>query len=479
MRRRLPRPYSGLLFALIAFFLLAATHIQAAGTLTLGPDDGIALDQPRVSVAVVDPTTQQNLGPEFSNSFLLDTGANDILIGGNAYGELQSSNYQTVGQFDDVGIGGTATMDVSKPYEFNFAGDDGVPIALPNTQLLSNPDADLGFDGVVGTPAMMGRTIDIDMSGWSGGNFDTLKTSFLNTAPPVAAAQYHVPLTLQSFPPTPTHPGGPVPTTAPLSTAPVVVANGGHTLNAQFIVDTGAQISIISTATAAALGIDPSKATDSLDLSGIAGTVTVPVVDVASLAVKTTEGVNLTWTDLQVGVYDIDPSIAGIFGMDFLTSGWLGTLLGGPDGYLNHAYFDFRNPASGTATMVLDVNPALNHVSLTGDLNHDNIVNSQDLALVTSNWLASGTGVTGDVNGDGIVNAQDLALISSNWLQGTSANAAAVPEPSASCLILLAAIGLGARLLNHVRRGQLSSPPAPSQRPTAVAGRWSSLGSVP
>ncbi len=43
----------------------------------------------------------------------------------------------------------------------------------------------------------------------------------------------------------------------------------------------------------------------------------------ASLAVKTTEGVDLKWTDLQVGVYDIDPSIAGIFGMDFLTSGWL------------------------------------------------------------------------------------------------------------------------------------------------------------
>ena len=255
-----------------------------------------------------------------------------------------------------------------------------------------------------------------------------------------------MPLTLQSFPPTPTHPGGPVPTTTPLSTAPVVVANAGHTVNSQFIVDTGAQISIISTATALALGIDPVKdAVDSLDISGIAGTATVPIVDVASLAVKTTEGVNLAWTDLQVAVYDIDPSIAGIFGMDFLTSGWLNSLLGGPDGYLNHVYFDFRNPASNTGSMVLNVNPALNHVvfTLTGDLNHDNIVNAQDLALVSSNWLSTGGSATGDVNGDGIVNAQDLALISSNWLQANAGNSAAVPEPAGLLLSALAVVGLG------------------------------------
>ncbi|HVU88978.1 MAG TPA: dockerin type I domain-containing protein [Pirellulales bacterium] len=52
-----------------------------------------------------------------------------------------------------------------------------------------------------------------------------------------------------------------------------------------------------------------------------------------------------------------------------------------------------------------------------GDANQDNIVNTQDLAVVTSNWLrAGGGGLVGDVNGDGIVNAQDLAQISSSWL---------------------------------------------------------------
>jgi hypothetical protein len=94
-----------------------------------------------------------------------------------------------------------------------------------------------------------------------------------------------------------------------------------------------------------------------------------------------------------------------------------------------------------------------------GDVNLDGIVNSQDLAGVSSNWLRTGVGLlNGDVNGDGIVNSQDLATISSNWLQiggapasSGFANAAAVPEP-ASCL--LCAIGIVAGLLGRRRFGR-------------------------
>lgn len=51
---------------------------------------------------------------------------------------------------------------------------------------------------------------------------------------------------------------------------------------------------------------------------------------------------------------------------------------------------------------------------LGGDANGDDIVNSQDLAIVSSNWLKSSA--AGDLNGDGIVNSQDLAIVSSSWL---------------------------------------------------------------
>jgi hypothetical protein len=68
-----------------------------------------------------------------------------------------------------------------------------------------------------------------------------------------------------------------------------------------------------------------------------------------------------------------------------------------------------------------------------GDSNFDGVVNGQDLALVSSNWLQSNAAHlgTGDVNGDGIVNGQDLALISSNWLQTTPALPSSVIAPIA------------------------------------------------
>jgi hypothetical protein len=81
---------------------------------------------------------------------------------------------------------------------------------------------------------------------------------------------------------------------------------------------------------------------------------------------------------------------------------------------------------------------------LAGDANFDGIVNSQDIALISSSWLGTGTNPA-DVNADGIVNAQDIALVASNWLQNSGpgrAAASAVPEPTALTLLLtgLAAI---------------------------------------
>jgi hypothetical protein len=79
-------------------------------------------------------------------------------------------------------------------------------------------------------------------------------------------------------------------------------------------------------------------------------------------------------------------------------------------------------------------------VMVPGDTNGDAIVNGQDLALVSSDWLAKGRNAVGDVNSDGIVNGQDLALISSNWLAGSApaSAASAVPEPSS---VIFAALG--------------------------------------
>lgn len=101
--------------------------------------------------------------------------------------------------------------------------------------------------------------------------------------------------------------------------------------------------------------------------------------------------------------------------------------------------------------------------ALPGDVNSDNIVNGQDIALVASNWLETPNmhhdPLAGDANFDDIVNGQDIALIASNWLQslplpaGGSGSAATVPEP---CTAILAGLGglallLAGRLRSLVR----------------------------
>ncbi|HVU89305.1 MAG TPA: dockerin type I domain-containing protein [Pirellulales bacterium] len=85
---------------------------------------------------------------------------------------------------------------------------------------------------------------------------------------------------------------------------------------------------------------------------------------------------------------------------------------------------------SGNGTAGGDFNFAIN--VLPGDANGDGIVNSQDLALVSSSWLSSGP--VADDNGDGIVNSQDLALISSQWLAALPAGGAASGNSQASSL---------------------------------------------
>jgi hypothetical protein len=77
-----------------------------------------------------------------------------------------------------------------------------------------------------------------------------------------------------------------------------------------------------------------------------------------------------------------------------------------------------------------------------GDVDHNGIVNGQDIALIASEWLQTGPNVPGDANGDGIVNAQDIEEVASYWLwtwQGPPAGGggSAVPEPSSFALLAI------------------------------------------
>ena len=79
-----------------------------------------------------------------------------------------------------------------------------------------------------------------------------------------------------------------------------------------------------------------------------------------------------------------------------------------------------------------------------GDFSDDGRVTAADLNVVGGNWQKDGitSYADGDANGDGMINATDLNAVGSNWQAGVAqAATAAVPEPSAALLMLLAISG--------------------------------------
>ena len=156
-------------------------------------------------------------------------------------------------------------------------------------------------------------------------------------------------------------------------------------------------------------------------LSGTASNGALPSAE--SLTLGTTQG-------YQVNSFSGQVSIVGQSGPDVATSTISLTTSGNIETLVIPV---IRLPVAGAAGQLYIAGQivATREVGIPGDVNHDGIVNSQDLALVSSSWLATGTGLAGDANGDGIVNSQDLAVVSSNWLatSGWRLTSASVPEP--------------------------------------------------
>ncbi len=466
-----------------------ADSLAARPYIDLGTADGLALDQPRVAVEIFTKPASGSpvsLGPEFSNTFLLDTGASTVMAVGAAVGELNTAGYQTVAVYDEQGVAGSTPTDVSQIYRLDYAGSTGVRQSLDSVRLLSTADLDFGsFSGIVGMPAMVGKQVTLDMTGWSNGSSITLDVHFPAAAPAAAAHRYEVPLTLVDFPLTgQRNASDPLPTSAPLPFAPVLVRFGDNKIEGQFVVDTGAQVSILSRAMAFALGLDANhdgnfddEKIDELPVGGIGGEVLMPIVNTDSLGIRTTDGTDITWKNLSIGIQDIDPQISGVIGMDLLTSGWFEKVFGGsgPDGFLNAIHFDFADAGNHQGRMLLDVNAALDIVGdlepwqnwhEPNDVNGANGVTPFDALLVINELNANGSHDLAapngehffiDVSGDNRVTPLD-ALLVINEINAQSSFAfsgaligqpVAVPEPSSA---MLAAIGLFVVLVGYVYR---------------------------
>jgi len=445
----------------------ASTSWAASPYLLLGPADEIALDQPRVAIELIDPATGKSLGPGLANTFLLDTGANGILAVDDSVAELMQKGYRTEGTYFEQGVGGFTEFDVSAPYDLRVGGSNGQAITLEDARLLSSTTESFcplpglcSFFGIVGMPAMDGRVTTLDLSSLAGeggglniddlfnGDFSVgfLDTRFTDSLPATNLRRISVPVQSLSFP---REGDGPLPTWADLPQLRVTTAHQGGKSTGNFILDTGAQLSILSSKMAFEMGLDANgngtlddEAVAFQDIGGVGGTVSAPVLQFEELSLPTDQGFDLKFTNLQMAVVDIDPTIDGIFGMNMLSSGWSGSIFGSlsdlaellgdagfadlleelggigingdgaPFGYFQKVHFDFRDMATGQGRIVLDLMPEvsspLSADGKHGDLDGDMDVDLEDRTL----WVHTVKRTTfGDANLDGVFDSRDLVNV--------------------------------------------------------------------
>ena len=354
--------------AITSLVVACAAAAKATGVIDLGLSDEFTISQPVVQVQV------GRFGALDLNEYLLDTGASGILAGAGSSAELRSKGLVTEATYVDFGVAGPQSTGVSAPYDFFYAGTDGVPRTLPAARMQTSNGNFAFYSGIAGMPLMTGRTVGFNLASQADMNDLRIGVAFdVPISPTLSAHQYSVPLTMYQFPATgQQNPTDPLPENAALPFAPVKAQYGSTTKTANFLLDTGAQQCILSKTMALDLGLDV-NGNGSLDdealsfqtVAGVGGTVEIPVLRIDALSLRTTNDVELLFRDITVGVIDIDPALPGVLGMNVLNSGWemyaLNTFLGmdpGPRGVFGRVDLDFRTAAASLqAEMRLSIDP--------------------------------------------------------------------------------------------------------------------------
>lgn len=353
-----------------------------------------------------------------NKSLLLDTGANSIILVDTSAASVEEAaanlagdeKYQPAGEFRELGIAGYHFYNVSAPYRFGVTGSDGNTHFLENARIQTNPKGVLaapidmgGIAGLAGMPAMTGRVTSISMSTdgteypsgaieemgeWeliallTGGM--SMSTTFSNDLPETTLQRYTIPLDNRiRFPvedglPPDSAPGSPLPiyadvpflTTQLSKTSPVDEIE--RSAECTFLLDTGAQFSIISRRTAFMLGLDENgdgdlwdDRFDKIQVAGISGKIDVPILCIDEIRVETEQGTDLVWNDPSDSI--------------------------------------------GVQVIVLDIIPS-------ADVNYDGIVDATDIALISGNFntpIADLEFPMCDVDGDKTVGQFDLDLANS------------------------------------------------------------------
>jgi hypothetical protein len=259
-----------------------------------------------------------------------------------------------------VGVGGKVVGDVSKPGTIRVGGLSaaslsfdglGMPqfdihfdsgsVAVPGIQaFVGTPTGSPQMPTITGTPILnpspdqpRGLAALVNMHGarldFSGTIPDTVLAlpdlSFVSpgtqlAATPSTGKPVRVPLTLVG---SDNHasPGGAITESPnPVQNNVGLVAGPTRLQYQRFLFDTGAQITIISTYTAKALGLDLSSPDRTLDVEGVGGIQKVPGFTLDKLTLPRSDGGSLEFKGVPVFVLDVGQGLDGILGMNLFNS---------------------------------------------------------------------------------------------------------------------------------------------------------------
>lgn len=441
-----------------AFAAQDVNNFQIDGTLPFGdiPNIWILFRRTPGGEPLADP--QELLVQAF-----YDSGASGVLLSRETR-DILGINAEPNASFVDVGVGGEEEFEVSEPLYIALADHD-----LMEEPVESDFHEDLGpwrlmltIDEVqdvlqqpidiVGVPGMAGKTVvlKVEILDILGMQIPYYVTQIMESNDPcIPELDIEIKVQFTNFLYT-SHPGnkGPLPV---LAYNPVIegIQIGYEDNNSigDWLVDTGAQLSMMSSAQAINLGLlDPNgdpivEPAFYQQIGGIGSDVFAPVFLIDTLAVPTLNGFQLVYDNPYVGVLDIgtidertgEPIILdGIFGTNFLGYSYnmdLEIVLGPYDSIV----FDTQRAIIGFDVNDIyplpdnppDVCGDVNHPWPEGDINRDCRTDIKDIDILSDEWLTNNCGWLNwncsgsDLKRDGNVNFQDIAVLTRNWLDCT------------------------------------------------------------
>ncbi len=340
-RDRALRPFLRLLVLSLAGLLPAGQgRVLAARDIVLEGVYEAALDLPRIHFLLQRAAPGAALGSASGfapHDAFLDTGASGVLLSRETAHELGVALIPKA-RYVDVGVGGAERFSVSEPLLLGLADYESPAAGSPR----SYRNVGRARFQVKETGGLLGEAIDvIGMPGLfkSVVVLNTAATNDLGFCaaalkepgdPSIPAPHVTIKLRFVDFA-NRRHPDNvpPLPVIAPNPVMDgLVLLHGGRLSKGDWLLDTGATISFISTRQARQLGIaEDQKPAFTLPVGGVGHMTAIPGYELDRLVVPTLNERNLIFTNVRLGVHDItyrdeqtqtERTLDGVFGSNFL-----------------------------------------------------------------------------------------------------------------------------------------------------------------